>query len=93
MVCDKQDGNFAGYNNRSGLLVTHHDATKLPLAAMGERFHGVVVDVPCSGDGTVRKDALARHTWSPSYGVSLHRIQLRIALRSMALVAVGSYMT
>ena len=37
--------------------------------------------------------ATARHTWTPSYGVSLHRIQLRIALRSMALVKVGSYMT
>lgn len=86
-------GGFAGWPERAGLIVTHHDATKLPLRALGSRFDAAVVDVPCSGDGTVRKDAGARGHWSPSYGISLHRTQLRIALRAVGLLRVGGVMT
>jgi 16S rRNA C967 or C1407 C5-methylase (RsmB/RsmF family) len=46
------------------LLVTHCDARKFPLIGAapavgvgGVRFDRVLCDVPCSGDGTLRKSA------------------------------------
>ena len=56
-------------------------------------FDAVVVDVPCSGDGTVRKDLSRRLDWTPSFGAALHRLQLRIALRAAVCLKVGGAMT
>eukprot|EP00039_Didymoeca_costata_P002150 m.57832 g.57832 ORF g.57832 m.57832 type:complete len:505 (-) comp11136_c0_seq2:118-1632(-) len=75
------------------LIVTHHDATKLPLEILANKFDYMVVDVPCSGDGTVRKDVHSRKEWCPSFGASLHTTQLRIALRALACLKVGGYLT
>ena len=52
-------------------------------------YDRIICDVPCSGDGTVRKDAFARRKWRPSFGATLHHVQRRIALRSAALLRVG----
>ena len=52
-------------------------------------YDRIICDVPCSGDGTVRKDAFARRKWRPSFGATLHPVQRRIALRSAALLRVG----
>ena len=49
----------------------------------------VVCDVPCSGDGTVRKDMSRRYGWAPSLGLSLHRLQLRIACRAARCLRPG----
>ena len=51
--------------------------------------HVVVCDVPCSGDGTVRKDAHILELWKPSQGNVLHSLQLQILVRALTLVAVG----
>ena len=53
-------------------------------------FDRILADVPCSGDGTMRKapDIWAR--WSPSNGNGLHLLQLRIALQGARLLKVKS---
>lgn len=53
-------------------------------------FDRVLCDVPCSSDGTIRKSPLmAIKTWSPTRGLSLHRLQLMIARRGVQLLKPG----
>jgi len=56
-------------------------------------FDRIVCDVPCSGDGTLRKDTKVWKTWHPEYGIDLHQLQLRIAKRGIALLKIGGLMT
>lgn len=52
-------------------------------------FNAVICDVPCSGDGTCRKDKHILPMWKPNYGNELHSLQLRILMRALKLVKVG----
>ena len=77
------------------LLVTNHSAQKFPRfpgnlsADVGAGFDRVLADVPCSGDGTTRKNPSIWKRWLPGYGIKLHTVQLQIALRGAALLRVG----
>lgn len=51
-------------------------------------FHRILCDVPCSGDGTLRKNADIWRKWSARNGNSLHLLQLRIALQGCRLLEV-----
>jgi len=53
------------------------------------KFDCVLADVPCSGDGTVRKAKDVMRRWQVTLGLELHPIQLSIGLRSAQLTAVG----
>ena len=86
------------------LTVTCHNATKFPNVesslvfapgtALGSgAYDRIVCDVPCSGDGTLRKDIKVWKTWHPSYGIALHPLQVRIAKRGIALLKMGGIMT
>lgn len=76
------------------VLVVNHRAQTLPsLRACGRTgFDRIICDVPCSGDGTLRKDKAIWGRWRPSFGTSLHSLQLQIALRGAAVLAVGGMM-
>lgn len=52
-------------------------------------FDRVLCDVPCSGDGTLRKNQALWKDWHIGQGLTLHPIQLNLALRGAALVKVG----
>eukprot|EP00980_Cylindrotheca_fusiformis_P001251 scaffold332_cov117-Cylindrotheca_fusiformis.AAC.11 len=52
-------------------------------------FNAVICDVPCSGDGTCRKDKHILPMWKPNYGNELHSLQLKILMRALKLVKVG----
>lgn len=51
-------------------------------------FDRILADVPCTGDGTMRKNPDIWSKWSPRDGRNLHRLQLQIALRAAALLKV-----
>jgi len=83
------------------VVVTNHEAQRLPglkypegHPRAGERFKfdRVLADVPCSGDGTLRKSPDLWGRWSTKQAFSLHRLQIRIAHRGTQLVAIGGRM-
>ncbi|KAF9652423.1 S-adenosyl-L-methionine-dependent methyltransferase [Thelephora ganbajun] len=52
-------------------------------------FDRILCDVPCSGDGTMRKNVAIWKHWSPLDGNGLHSLQLRILKRAMRVLAKG----
>jgi multisite-specific tRNA:(cytosine-C5)-methyltransferase len=52
-------------------------------------FDKVLVDVPCSGDGAIRKLPMRWRVWSPLDGIHLHILQTQILIRAINLAKVG----
>ncbi|KJZ79240.1 hypothetical protein HIM_01391 [Hirsutella minnesotensis 3608] len=81
------------------LIVTNHDATQFPSLKLPSRdssnkpvylkFDRILADVPCSGDGTLRKNANLWREWQPGNALGLHAIQIRILVRALQLLKVG----
>lgn len=85
------------------IIVTNHDATifpsiKLPsipssagkpIANRYLKFDRILADVPCSGDGTTRKNLEVWSKWTPSNGLGLHLTQVRILVRALQMLKVG----
>jgi multisite-specific tRNA:(cytosine-C5)-methyltransferase len=65
----------------------------IPNISLGKegqlKFDRILADVPCSGDGTMRKNLEIWTKWLPSDGNSLHIVQLRILDRAMNLLKPG----
>jgi len=55
-------------------------------------YDRIVCDVPCCGDGTLRKSPSVWQRWHPQFALGLHSIQLQIAMRGAALLKVGGRM-
>ncbi len=55
-------------------------------------FDRILCDVPCSGDGTLRKSPNIWRSWSLANGFGLHPLQLSIAWRAAQLLKVGGKM-
>ncbi|RKP20421.1 S-adenosyl-L-methionine-dependent methyltransferase [Rozella allomycis CSF55] len=75
------------------LLVTNHDGTQFPTLNDNDKnpilFDRVLCDVPCSGDGTLRKNMAMWRKWTPSVGIGLHPLQLRLLQRGCELTRIG----
>ncbi|KAJ3856345.1 cytosine-5--methyltransferase [Lentinula lateritia] len=77
-------------------MVTNLDASnypsiKLSAASTANRkeqllFDRILCDVPCSGDGTLRKNIGIWKHWQPNDGNGLHGLQLRILQRAMKML-------
>ena len=79
------------------LVVSCHNAVQFPqIPAVPEgsapctgSFDRVLCDVPCSGDGTVRKAPEVLRHWHAGNALTLHALQLDIALRGLQLLRPG----
>ena len=52
-------------------------------------FDKVLADVPCTGDGAMRKLPMKWKSWSVKDGADLHPLQLQIAMRAIQMTKVG----
>ena len=89
--------------NSPNLIVTNHDATlypsiKLPSEAVDDggtpkskylKFDRILADVPCSGDGTCRKNPSIWKDWNPGNALGLFNTQVRILVRAIQMLKVG----
>lgn len=85
------------------LVVTNHDATMFPsikipsggtssgdhLKARYLKFDRILADVPCSGDGTCRKNVNVWKDWTPGNALGLFLTQVRILVRALQMLKVG----
>jgi len=77
--------------------ILHHHPVALITAAPAQHFPAnitqfdkILCDVPCTGDGTTRKNIQIWKNWTASGGLALHALQLQIAVKGTAqLLRVG----
>lgn len=83
--------------NSPNLIVTNHDASQFPSIRIPSdtnqakylKFDRILADVPCSGDGTCRKNYSVWKDWTPGNGIGLHTMQLRILVRALQMLKKG----
>jgi len=82
------------------LIVTNHDATMYPSIKLPPtpehpalnrylKFDRILADVPCSGDGTTRKNVNLWQDWTPGSALGLYVTQVRILVRALQMLKVG----
>ena len=89
--------------NSPNLIVTNHDATLYPSIKISAeslqignsqkakylKFDRILADVPCSGDGTSRKNLNVWKDWIPGNALGLFSTQVRILVRALQMLKVG----
>ena len=83
--------------NSANVLVVNHDAQFFPRVKLSRdddknnilKFDRILCDVPCSGDGTMRKNVNVWRDWNPQNGLGLHTVQFNILNRGLHLLKVG----
>ncbi|KAL2343084.1 hypothetical protein Fmac_004369 [Flemingia macrophylla] len=90
----------------ANLIVTNHEAQHFPGCRLNRNyermeldhnmgqllFDRVLCDVPCSGDGTLRKAPDMWRKWNTGMGQGLHNLQVLIAMRGLSLLKNGGRM-
>ncbi|KAJ0252404.1 S-adenosyl-L-methionine-dependent methyltransferases superfamily protein [Hirschfeldia incana] len=83
----------------TNLIVTNNEGQHFPncnsnraLSVDQLLFDRVLCDVPCSGDGTLRKAPDIWRRWNSGSGNGLHSLQVVIAMRGLSLLKVGGRM-
>jgi len=78
------------------LLVTNLDGTLFPSLVFStengltkKQFDRILADVPCSGDGTFRKNAQLWRTWTANQAFGLHPLQVRLLEKAVKLLKLG----
>ncbi|KAI9252407.1 S-adenosyl-L-methionine-dependent methyltransferase [Phascolomyces articulosus] len=78
-------------------MATNHFGQQIPTMHVRDengktvawQFDRVLCDVPCSGDGTLRKNEMIWNDWTQGQALGLHRTQVQIFLRGAQLTKVG----
>ncbi|KAK2489119.1 hypothetical protein MC885_013383 [Smutsia gigantea] len=81
------------------IMVVNHDASSIPrlqIDVNGRKeilfYDRILCDVPCSGDGTMRKNIDVWKKWTTLNSLQLHGLQLRIATRGAEQLVEGGRM-
>ncbi|XP_058420358.1 RNA cytosine C(5)-methyltransferase NSUN2 [Diceros bicornis minor] len=81
------------------IMVVNHDASSIPrlqIDVNGRKevlfYDRILCDVPCSGDGTMRKNIDVWKKWTTLNSLQLHGLQLRIATRGAEQLVDGGRM-
>ena len=69
-------------------IITHHDGRFIPKVPE-TGFDKILVDAPCTGSATTRKNPEVWKKWLPSGGKSLHKLQLELLLKAINLTKPG----
>ena len=69
-------------------VVVQHDGRHMPMVPE-DGFDKVLVDVPCTGSGTTRKNPDVWAKWLPSSGRSLHDLQSDLLTRAIRMTKRG----
>ncbi|KAM9166576.1 RNA cytosine C(5)-methyltransferase NSUN2 isoform 2-T2 [Pangshura tecta] len=85
--------------NSPCIMVVNHDASSIPALQIDNNgrkevlfYDRILCDVPCSGDGTMRKNIDVWKKWTTQNSLQLHGLQLRIATRGVEQLAEGGRM-
>tara|TARA_B100000214_G_scaffold87823_1_gene60356 strand:+ start:8082 stop:9719 length:1638 start_codon:yes stop_codon:yes gene_type:complete len=69
----------------SNAIVVNHDARYIPLVPQNG-YDKILVDAPCTGTGTTRKNPDVWSRWKPNDGRSMQKLQIDILLRATRLI-------
>ncbi len=69
-------------------MIVNHDGRHFPKIP-GEGFDRVLVDAPCTGSGTTRKNPEVWKKWLPSGGRSLHKLQIDLLSKAIDITKPG----
>ncbi len=73
-----------------GVVVTNSDTAR--LSAIRNYFDLVVIDAPCSGEGMMRKEEIARSQWSEGLMRQCAALQRKIIDNAVEMLAPGGYL-
>ena len=66
-----------------GYLILNEDSTIFPSSNI---FNKIICDVPCSGDGTTRKNGVILKNWSNKFAIKLHAKQRDLLYKGFELL-------
>jgi NOL1/NOP2/sun family putative RNA methylase len=70
-------------------IVSNHDGRHIPYLSGEEGYDAILVDAPCTGSGTTRKNPEVWRQWKPSGGLGLHSMQVGLLNRAVDLLKPG----
>ena len=71
------------------IIIVQHDGRHIPKIP-GEGYDAILVDAPCTGSATTRKNPDVWTKWLPSAGKKLHSLQLDLLSRAIKISRPGS---
>ncbi|XVF59014.1 hypothetical protein PTKIN_Ptkin07bG0239800 [Pterospermum kingtungense] len=88
IVTNHEGQHFPGCHSHKNISNGPETTNKLEQGISQLLFDRVLCDVPCSGDGTLRKAPDIWRRWKEGMGNGLHSLQIQIAMRGLSLLKV-----
>ncbi|XP_016740771.2 RNA cytosine-C(5)-methyltransferase NSUN2 isoform X2 [Gossypium hirsutum] len=92
IVTNHEGQHFPGCRSHKNISNGSETTNNLEQSIPQLLFDRVLCDVPCSGDGTLRKAPDIWRKWNGGMGNGLHCLQIHIAMRGLSLLKVGGRM-